>query len=539
MFRPDGLIPLRLSFGLMLAIGLAAAGGDRCQADPCGMVPPVTIPQDGGDVPLVRIGAQKTYVFYRRGIETIVLRPGYEGNVEDFGMLIPFPTPPAIRKVPDEIFEHIAAAIDPPEVVIDLNPPVPSAAPGGFGGGFGGGAFGGGGLTIRKDEVRVLREEAVGMYEVAVLEAGSTAALKRWMKDHSYRFPDGMEAACDDYVDQRWCFVAVKTKVARKKDVDPKPGMRAAKAGLPAGSSFEGHVQAMGFRFRSRKLEVPMRLSAFNAGQLRNIVYLLAEHGARIPVLDFRFVVRQIDGRELVDNLTQPLPVRVLGAEVRNGRITNLDRKTLAQYREQRDPKPHNALAAELFASDNSAAIAQQLAHSHEEDEKMLHQINERLMLRGDEIDESTRKVLAESREELIRDSLRGISSMTMTVIDGEFPRDVIARDNLTFSRFQMAGSRNNPQRYDARRAGPAEKKSGILLKTAKLDVLPNGPHGRPGLVPAAVSEREQVRVPQTTVAAAEPSDGQSSRSWPAVLAASGLACGLVIGWRRRGRPQR
>ena len=34
----------------------------------------------------------------------------------------PFPTPPAIRKVPDEIFEHIAAAIDPPEVVIDLNP---------------------------------------------------------------------------------------------------------------------------------------------------------------------------------------------------------------------------------------------------------------------------------------------------------------------------------------------------------------------------------------------------------------------------------
>ena len=35
-------------------------------------------------------------------------------------MLIPFPTPPAIRKVPDQIFSHIAAAIDLPEVIVDL-----------------------------------------------------------------------------------------------------------------------------------------------------------------------------------------------------------------------------------------------------------------------------------------------------------------------------------------------------------------------------------------------------------------------------------
>ena len=87
--------------------------------DPCGMVPPI---YTGPGVPIVRTGLQKTYVFYKDGIETFVIRPGFQGRVENFGMLIPFPNPPALRKVPDNIFEQIDNAIDPPEVVIDLNP---------------------------------------------------------------------------------------------------------------------------------------------------------------------------------------------------------------------------------------------------------------------------------------------------------------------------------------------------------------------------------------------------------------------------------
>ena len=91
--------------------------------------------------------------------------------------MIPFPTPPAIRKVPDHVFEHIAAAVDPPEVVVHvgqlvqrlhlLNSVDPTDTPSQA-------------LTLeRLDEVKVLREEAVGMYEVAVLAAGSASALKR------------------------------------------------------------------------------------------------------------------------------------------------------------------------------------------------------------------------------------------------------------------------------------------------------------------------------------------------------------------------
>ena len=81
--------------GLMLTVAIPLAG--IALADPCGMVPPIYI-QDGSS--LVRVGDQQTYVFHKDGMETFVIRPGFSGKVEDFGMLIPFPAPPAVRKAP-------------------------------------------------------------------------------------------------------------------------------------------------------------------------------------------------------------------------------------------------------------------------------------------------------------------------------------------------------------------------------------------------------------------------------------------------------
>ena len=157
------------------AIAVASLTLQRANADPCGMVPPI---YPGQQVPLTRKGLQQTYVFYKDGVETFVIRPGFTGKVDEFGMLIPFPTPPAIRKVPDHIFQHIAAAVDPPEVVVDLTIQIHhlhrsssirrrSSDPKGWQNVL---------ARRRKEEVKVLRQEAVGMYEVAVLEAGSAAA---------------------------------------------------------------------------------------------------------------------------------------------------------------------------------------------------------------------------------------------------------------------------------------------------------------------------------------------------------------------------
>src|SRR5256885_16203538 len=100
-------------------LGLLAApwSVQRAIADPCGMVPPIYV---NDNTSLVRVGDEQTYVFFKDGLETFVIRPGFSGKVEDFGMLISFPTPPALRKVSEDIFPQIAKAVDPPEVVIDL-----------------------------------------------------------------------------------------------------------------------------------------------------------------------------------------------------------------------------------------------------------------------------------------------------------------------------------------------------------------------------------------------------------------------------------
>jgi len=321
---------------LVLAAGMLAVSCrySPALADPCGMVPPVYI---GEGPPITRVGLQQTYVFYKDGVETFVIRPGFTGKVDEFGMLIPFPTPPAIRKVPDHIFPHLAAAVDPPEVVVDVNyRPFTEVAD----------AFADSPLEDAQElsfglgQVRVLRQEAVGMYEVAVLEAGSAAALKRWMDDHGYKYPEGMDKACEDYVDDGWCFVAVKTKVGQKQGVDPQPGQRTVNAKLPDGSVFDGAVQGMGFRFKSDKLVVPMRLSSFNAGELRNVVYLLTDGPKKIRAIPEEYVVRQLTGEQLIGNVTNPLPLRIIGGTEKD--IPEWQRKSLPQ---QRDPAPHNAAA--------------------------------------------------------------------------------------------------------------------------------------------------------------------------------------------------
>ena len=425
----------------------------RVQADPCGMVPPIYA---GNVTPITRIGLQKTFVFYKDGVETFVIRPGFQGNVEEFGMLIPFPTPPELRKVADDTFEHVVNAIDPPEVVVDLRirqrfsrtaggmEDKKEIAPLGF---------------AKKNQVTVLKEEAVGMYEVAVLEAGSPKALKLWMDEHGYQYPKGMDAVTQDYVESGWCFVAVKTKVGAKAGVDPKPGQRKADPSRPEGSVFDGHVQGMGFRFKTDEFVVPMRLSAFNGGDTHNVVYILADSPRRIRAIPEEYVQRQISGAQLIKNVSNPLPLRIIGGtekDIPEHMRTNLDQR--------RNPTSKNGIAKELFAADLLAVKTGNLSLEHEEKEKELLRIGEHFGLRGAEIDADNGVALEKMREETTEQGLELLAGMTLSVIDGDFPREVIANQNLTFADYEMPAARNKSEFYDSKVFGPAGEKEGKVF---------------------------------------------------------------------------
>jgi hypothetical protein len=463
-----GIVVLLATFAVLSSVGPAFG-------DPCGMVPPIYVTDNTS---IVRVGDEQTYVFFQDGIETFVIRPGFSGKVEDFGMLISFPTPPALRKVSEDIFPQIAKAIDPPEVVVDLRLQLVPAM--GFARGLGGPADGkgGDGLALRRDEVRVLKEEAVGMYEVAVLEAGSAAALKRWMDDHGYKYPTGMDEVCDEYVQLGWCFVAEKAKVGGKANLDPKPRMKGVDPKLPSGSTFDGHVQAMAFRFKTDKLILPMRLSAYNEGTMHNIVYLLTDGPRKIRSIPEEYVVRQLTGADLFRNVTQPLPLRIIGGTEAD--IQDWQRQSLPQ---QRDPVPHNGFAKELFAGDLLAVKNGRLSHQFEEDEKMLLRIGEHLGLRGPEIDKLNLAALDKEREKAVKDSLADLKKMTMTVIDGDFPREVVATQNLIFGEYRMPARRNSREFYDAKDKKPAGKREGTLKLGALEPVGQRGGAFRLGFV--------------------------------------------------------
>ena len=249
-----------------------------------------------------------------------------------------------------------------------------------------------------------------------------------------------------------------------KKGSDPKPGQRRVNNALPKGSSFDGHVQAMGFRFKTPKLVVPMRLSTFNEGDLHNIVYVLTDKPVKIRSVPEEYVVRQVSGSELYGNVTNPLPLRVIGGTIKQ--IGAWQKKNLPA---RRNPVPHNGAARDLFASDLLAVKTGQLSHPHEEKEKMLLRIGERLNLRGPDIDKLNEGALADKREKIVAKSLADVKGMTLSVIDGNFPREVLANQNLTFASYNMPARRNSSKFYDANTKKPASNPQGGIRFIGKL----------------------------------------------------------------------
>ena len=410
-------------------------------ADPCGMVPPITVAS--ADNAVVRAGAQRTYMFFKDGMETIALRPGFEGNIDNFGMLIPFPNPPAIRKIEDDTFAHVEAAIDPPKVKVYMEEPYLRKEM----------AVKGAGTVkassepepnLSYNEIRVLKEEAVGMYQVAVLEAGSADALKKWMDKNGYKYPTGMDKITNEYVAIRWCFVAVKATVGQAPGVKPKPGMREVNPKLPDGASFDGYVQGMAFRFPTEEPVIPMRLSVFNGKDPRNVVYALTDKPIKINNISEELVLRQVSGEDLHHNVTKPLAVEYLNGtkgEVKNKR----DKKRIE---EARDQSKYNSIARDLFAADLLALRKQALSLAHEETEKDLLRVSEAFGLRGPEVDKLHAQESATAREVAVQGALDDLKEMHISVIDGVFEGEVLARENLSFSSYTMP-KQDNTRRND------------------------------------------------------------------------------------------
>ena len=116
----------------------------------------------------------------------------------------------------------------------------------------------------------------------------------------------------------------------------------------------------------------------------------------------------------------------------------------------------------------------------------------------------------AGQREKIVGKSLKDIKGMTLTVIDGNFPREVLANQNLAFTTYRMPARRNTSRFYDAKSKRPAANQRGVLFQ------------GKVSFNKRATDSDEKVAV--------------QSNHWPVGLSAmlSLAVIGLVLIRRRR-----
>jgi len=90
--------------------------------------------------------------------------------------------------------------------------------------------------------------------------------------------------------------------------------------------------------------------------------------------------------------------------------------------------------ARQLFAGDRLSVRRRLLSLPFEEEEKQLLAISESFNLRGPEVDALHSSALAEARTRAVEGALDDVREMHLSIIDGIFPGDVLASQNLTFS---------------------------------------------------------------------------------------------------------
>lgn len=137
---------------------------------------------------------QKAIIFYNEScfLETLILQVKYEGNVSDFGWVVPTPTVPELNETDGDIFYELSVltsedGYDGRKGFLDT--------PG------------------ENGNVTLIKQEQVGIYNASVLNATDASALLHWVQEHGYAIPSGIEDAIQYYIGKGWCFTAIKIDI--------------------------------------------------------------------------------------------------------------------------------------------------------------------------------------------------------------------------------------------------------------------------------------------------------------------------------------
>jgi Uncharacterized protein conserved in bacteria (DUF2330) len=196
--------------------------------------------------------AQKVFLTWDpvEKVESFTVQPKFEGNADDFGMVIPTPAKPKLDEMPRDFFkelavfsllkkrEHPQSKLLPVEVLSRLR-------------GQGKGSAdkkqdSGKDDVSRPSSVKVLEAGVVGNLDYKIIEAGRADDLYAWLKENKYSYA-GDEATLAFYITKGWLFTVMKIDTMQMKR-------------RPDGSC-DGEVTPTRFQFPSEKLIYPLKIT--------------------------------------------------------------------------------------------------------------------------------------------------------------------------------------------------------------------------------------------------------------------------------------
>ena len=207
----------------------------------------------------------------------ITMANDFEGEVEDFAIVVPVPTMIEREQIhvgDRAIIQHLDAYTSPR--LVEYHDPDPcmrydrmemremdSALPA---------ASAQRKMSLRSQGVTIEASYTVGEYDILILSASQSDGLIRWLNDNGYRIPKGAGRVVDSYLKQDMRFFVAKVNV----EAQSKLGYQ--------------YLRPLQIAYESNKFMLPIRLGTLNAkGKQELYVYALTRTG-RVETTNYRTV---------------------------------------------------------------------------------------------------------------------------------------------------------------------------------------------------------------------------------------------------------
>ena len=229
-----------------------------------------TLKNKTSQVILVRDGDRNVITMYN----------DFKGNFKDFAMVVPVPVVLKKKdiKVVDQNIFNVLNEYSKPRLVeyYDQNPCQSNALDEVVVTGLAGRAPGimirGSASSKQENKVKIEAKYLVGEYDILILTAKESTALKTWLDENGYKIPAGADEVLEPYIKSNLKFFVVKVNEAEKKKL---PG---------------NFLRPIQISFTSPKFMLPIRLGMANAdGDQDMLVYAFTKKG-RIECTNYRTV---------------------------------------------------------------------------------------------------------------------------------------------------------------------------------------------------------------------------------------------------------